>query len=87
MSEEVPATEAAHQQTQDYDAWTLGRTRLVAFKAERLLTEAKRELGSFGEPSLGTRAVPELLRASEHVTEALAVLERLQEQLRSAQPR
>jgi hypothetical protein len=90
MSEELPTTEAGlppAQQAQEYDAWTLGRTRLVAFKAERLLTEAKRELGAFGEPTLGTRAVPELLRASEHVSEALEVLGRLQEQLRTTQPR
>jgi hypothetical protein len=67
-----------------FDAWTLGRARLVAFKAERLLTEAKRELGAFGEPTMGTSAGPELLRASEHVTEALRVLEGLQQQLRGA---
>jgi hypothetical protein len=68
--------------TQAFDAWTLGRARLVAFKAERLLTEAQRELGAFGEPTMSTLAGPELLRASEHVTEALAVIAGLQEQLR-----
>lgn len=70
--------------TQAYDAWTLGRTRLIAFKAARLLSDAKRELGAFAEPTLATDAGPKLLEASEHVTEALAVLEALQEELRDA---
>jgi hypothetical protein len=69
-----------------YDTWSLGRTRLVAFKAERMLTEAQRELGAFGAGTLATPAAPELLRASEHVSEALAVLEELQATLRSVAP-
>jgi hypothetical protein len=87
MSEQPRVSESSLSQPQAYDAWTLGRTRLVAFKAERLLTEAKRELGAFGEPTLGTEAVPELLRASEHVSEALGVLETLQAKLRTVGPR
>jgi hypothetical protein len=86
MSEQPHVSESNLPSAQAYDAWTLGRTRLVAFKAERLLTEAKRELGAFGETTLGTEAIPELLRASEHVSEALGVLEALQAELRKVGP-
>jgi hypothetical protein len=75
-----------HQsRTQDrpiLDSWTAGRARLVAFKADRLLTEAQRELGGFGEATLSADLAPDLLEASERVGEALAVLERLQHRLR-----
>lgn len=64
------------------DAWALGRARLVAFKADRLLSAAKRELGAFDDDTLSADLAPDLLEASEHVGEALAVLERLQDRLR-----
>jgi hypothetical protein len=65
----------------DVDSWSLGRARLVAFKAARLLSAAKRELGAFGEGTLSADFAPDFLRASEHVGEALAVLEELQDRL------
>jgi hypothetical protein len=65
------------------DTWALGRARLVAFKADRLLSAAQRELGSFGADTLSADLAPDLLEASEHVGQALAVLERLQESLRA----
>lgn len=79
----APGAEPTEQGPRAYDAWTLGRARLVAFKAQRLLTEAQRELGAFSEPTMATAAGPELLRASEHVTSAVQVLEGLQRQLRA----
>ncbi len=66
------------------DAWALGRARLVAFKADRLLSAAQRELGAFGADTLSADLAPDLLEASEHVGQALAVLERLQERLRDS---
>ena len=65
----------------DLDSWTRGHARLVVFKAERLLTEAQRELGAFGADTLSADLAPELLRASEHVGEAIAVIERLSAEL------
>ena len=74
-----------HQRpTQDrstLDSWTAGRARLVAFKADRLLTEAQRELGGFGESALSADLAPDLLEVSERVGEAVAVLERFQQRL------
>lgn len=67
------------------DSWTIGRARLVAFKADRLLSAAQRELGSFGEATLSADLAPDLLEASERVGEALAVLARFQERLRAAE--
>ena len=64
------------------DAWALGRARLVAFKADRLLSAAKRELGAFDADTLSADLAPDLLEASEHVGEALTVLGRLQDRLR-----
>jgi hypothetical protein len=66
------------------DAWALGRARLVAFKADRLLSAAQRELGAFGVDTLSADLAPDLLEASEHVGQALAVLERLQDRLRDS---
>jgi hypothetical protein len=68
------------------DSWALGRARLVAFKAERLLSSAQRELGSFGEGTLSTDLAPDLLRASEHVGAALAVLAEFQARLTGHAP-
>ncbi len=68
------------------DSWTAGRARLVAFKADRLLTEAQRELGAFGEATLSADLAPDLLEVSERVGEALAVLERFQQRLRAREP-
>ena len=64
------------------DAWALGRARLVAFKADRLLSAAKRELGAFDAETLSADLAPDLVEASEHVGQALTVLQRLQERLR-----
>ena len=67
------------------DTWTVGRARLVAFKADRLLSAAQRELGGFGESTLSADLAPDLLEASERVGEAIAVLQRLQERLRAGE--
>ena len=64
------------------DAWALGRARLVAFKADRLLSAAKRELGAFDADTLSADLAPDLVEASEHVGQALTVLQRLQDRLR-----
>ncbi len=68
------------------DSWALGRARLVAFKAERLLHAAQRELGAFGDDELSSDLAPDLLCASEHVGEALRVLAGLRDRLEGAGP-
>lgn len=68
--------------TPPVDVWALGQARLVAFKADRLLSAAQRELGSFGADTLSADLAPDLVEASEHVGAAIAVLERLRDRLR-----
>ncbi len=81
-TDEARTDEAAGATT--VDTWALGRARLVAFKADRLLSAAQRELGSFGADTLSADLAPDLLEASEHVGQALGVLERLQDRLRDS---
>jgi hypothetical protein len=68
------------------DSWALGRARLVGFKTERLLSAAQRELGSFGEGALSSDLATDLLRASEHVGEALKVLAELRDRIDGTTP-
>lgn len=74
--------ETTGREAAQLDSWTVGRARLVAFKADRLLSAAQRELGGFGEATLSADLAPDLLEASERVGEAIAVLARLQARLR-----